>query len=278
MYSFGFKSLSILNSSFLIAFCNLLTLSLLTMGIFSNLFGPKAPELHDLSVLHTDMHSHLIPGIDDGVETVEQSIAMIKGLMAFGYRRFITTPHILPGMYNNSAASIMPGLALVRQAIAAEGLGVTIEAAGEYYYDETFEEMAKEDDLLMFGGKRILFELPNMHEPQMLRHTVFALTCRGITPVLAHVERYPYLYEKGLSDVEELVNMGVEMQVNIGTFTGIYGPQLQKAAYQMIDAGLVSYLGSDLHGEKHLGYITRALHDKKFRQVLAKHEFKNKEL
>lgn len=228
-----------------------------------------------MSALQTDLHSHLIPGIDDGVETVEQSIQMIKGLMAFGYRRFITTPHVLPGMYNNSAATIMPGLELVRAAIAAEGLDVTIDAAGEYYYDEAFEEMAKDAELLTFSGNRILFELPNMHEPQMLRHTVFALTSRGITPVLAHVERYPYLYEKGLNDIEELANMGVEMQINIGTFTGIYGPKLQKAANQMVEAGLVSYLGSDLHGEKHLGYIRRALADKKFRQMLAKHEFKN---
>jgi tyrosine-protein phosphatase YwqE len=111
-----------------------------------------------------------------------------------------------------------------------------------------------------------------------LRDTVFALTIRGITPVLAHVERYPYLYEKNLNDVEDLVNMGVEMQVNIGTFTGIYGPQLLKASYQMVDAGLVSYLGSDLHGEKHLGYIHKAFRDKKFRQMLAKNQFKNSEL
>jgi tyrosine-protein phosphatase YwqE len=135
--------------------------------------------------------------------------------------------------------------------------------------------MAKDAELLTFSGNRILFELPNMHEPQLLRHTVFALTCRGITPVLAHVERYPYLYEKGLNDIEELANMGVEMQINIGTFTGVYGPKLQKAANQMVEAGLVSFLGSDLHGEKHLGYIRHALADKKFRQMLAKHEFKN---
>ncbi len=248
------------------------------MGFFSNIFGPKLPEAHDLSVLHTDLHSHLIPGIDDGVPTVEESIRMIRGLMEFGYRKFITTPHVLPGMYNNSAASIMPGLELVRQAIKEHHLGVEIEAAGEYYYDEQFEEMAKDAELLTFGGNRILFELPNMHQPPRLRDTVFALTIRGITPVLAHVERYPYLYEKGLGDIEDLVNMGVEMQINIGTFTGAYGPNLLKASYQMIDAGLVTYLGSDLHGEKHLGYIRGAFQSKKFRQMLAKHEFRNREL
>lgn len=248
------------------------------MGFLSNIFGPKAPEAQDFAKLHTDMHSHLIPGIDDGVATVEESIKMIRGLMDFGYRKFITTPHILPGMYNNTAASIMPGLELVRRAIADQHLGVQIEAAGEYYYDEAFEEMAKEAELLTFGGKRILFELPNMHQPPRLRDTIFALTIRGITPVLAHVERYPYLYENGLGDVDDLVQMGVEMQINIGTFAGIYGPQLQKAAYQMVDGGLVSYLGSDLHGEKHLGYLHRAMADKKFRKMLAKHDFNNKAL
>ncbi len=248
------------------------------MGIFSKLFGPKLPEALDLSAMHTDLHSHLIPGIDDGVETVEDSIKMIKGLMKFGYRKFITTPHILPGMYDNGPDTILPGLELVRQAIKAEGLDVTIDAAAEYYYDETFEEMAKESPLMMFSGNHILFELPNMHEPPMLKHTVFALTVRSIVPVLAHVERYPYLYENDFSDLEELVNMGVELQVNYGTFLGIYGPKLHKAAYQMVDAGLISYLGSDLHGEKHLQYIKGAFQDKRFRQMLAKHEFKNKDL
>lgn len=231
-----------------------------------------------MASLQTDLHSHLIPGIDDGVQTVEESIAMIKGLMGFGYRKFITTPHILPGMYNNTAESILPGLSLVRQAIEKEGLGVTIDAAGEYYYDEAFEEMAKDAPLLTFSGNRILFELANMHQPPRLRDTVFALTTRGITPVLAHVERYPYLYENGLDELEYLVNMGVELQVNIGTFTGIYGPKLLKAAYQFVDAGMVSYLGSDLHGEKHLKYIKSAMADKKFRQMIAKTEFKNREL
>lgn len=248
------------------------------MGIFSKLFGPKLPEAHDLSALYTDLHSHLIPGIDDGVATVEDSIAMIKGLMKFGYRKFITTPHILPGMYNNGPDTILPGLELVRQAIAAEGLGVEIDAAAEYYYDEVFEEQVKDSPLMMFGGNHVLFELPNMHEPPMLKNTVFALTIRAIVPVLAHVERYPYLYENNFDDLEELINMGVELQVNYGTFLGVYGPKLQKAAYQMVDAGLISYLGSDLHGDKHLQYIQGAFKDKKFRQMLAKHEFKNKHL
>jgi tyrosine-protein phosphatase YwqE len=248
------------------------------MSIFSKLFGAKLPEAHDLSALHTDLHSHLIPGIDDGVATVEESIAMIKGLMEFGYRKFITTPHILPGMYNNGPDTILPGLALVRKAIAEQHLGVTLDAAAEYYYDEAFEEMAKDAPLMLFSGNHLFFELPNMHQPPMLKHTVFALNIRGIIPVLAHVERYPYLYEKNFSELEELVNMGVELQVNYGTFLGVYGPKLQKAAYQMVDAGLISYLGSDLHGEKHLQYIHGAFKDKKFRQMLAKHKFKNKDL
>lgn len=232
----------------------------------------------DFSAIGTDIHSHLIPGIDDGVETVAEAVDMIKKLQALGFKKIITTPHILKGAYDNSPETILPGLELVRQALKEQQIDVEIHAAAEYYCDDHFEEMIAQKQLMTMPGGFVLFELPTMNGPHQLREIVFKMTSNGYRPILAHVERYPYLYDRGLNELADLRNMGVLLQVNIATFAGVYTEAMKKLAFDLVKAEMVDFIGSDLHGERHIGYLQKALTNRKFVNILNSYRFLNTDL
>ena len=236
-------------------------------------------EMVDYAVLGADMHSHLIPGIDDGSQSVEESIELLRALNDLGFRKVITTPHIMgEGDYQNTPETILPGLEKVRQALAETHLSITIEAAAEYYYDEHFKQLIKEKQLLTFADNYVLFELPMMNMPRELKDTIFSMTMEAYKPVLAHVERYRYLFENKWEELEHIKQMGTHLQVNIGAFLGIYGPDMASSAYKLVERGMVDFIASDLHNEKHLGYLKAALQDKKFNAMLQQYSFLNSEL
>ena len=131
------------------------------MGLFSNLFKKKEPvsNLTDLSGLVVDLHSHLIPGVDDGVKTMEESLILIKGLYDLGYRKIITSPHIMSGGYNNTPEIILAGRDEVREAIKQAGIQVGFDAWAEYYLDETILPKIEQRGLLTAGDNYVLVEL-----------------------------------------------------------------------------------------------------------------------
>ncbi|NNC94760.1 MAG: capsular biosynthesis protein [Chitinophagales bacterium] len=217
-------------------------------------------RLEDLSVLKTDLHSHLIPGIDDGAPDMETSITLVRGLMDLGYSKIITTPHITPGIYENSENDIKTGLDKLNSALVNEGIDITLEAAAEYYVDESFlSKINNKKDWLLFAGNQILIETGFSFKPIQLEEVLFSLRTDGITPVLAHPERYLYMHERSLSQYEKLKDQGIKFQLNIGSLTGVYTKTVQKIAYKLIDAGFIDYLGSDLHNARHLSYISQTL-------------------
>lgn len=232
----------------------------------------------NFSAIACDMHSHLIPAIDDGSQSLEESIVLIEGLHSFGYKKIITTPHIMFPGFENGPETILPGLELLRKELKARNIPVEIDAAAEYYYNEHFFEKIEQNDLMCFSGNKVLFELPTMNAPIDLRETVFKLTSNGYVPVLAHVERYPYLYEHGLDEFEYLRSMGVLLQVNIGTFVGVYKEQLKFIAYKLAEKEMIDLIGTDLHNERHLGYLDKALKDRKFLRLLDNYRFMNSDL
>lgn len=243
-----------------------------------SLLGGGSQTNADLSAIACDMHSHLIPAIDDGSQSLEESIFLIEKLQSFGYKKLITTPHIMYPGYENGPETILPGLEILRKELAARNISIEIEAAAEYYYNEYFFEKIAQKDLMCFSGNKVLFELPTMNAPVDLREKVFEMTSNGYVPVLAHVERYPYLYENGLDEFEYLRNMGVLLQVNIGTFVGVYKDQLKFIAYKLVQNNMVDLIGTDLHGERHLGYLKMALKDRKFLRLLDNYSFMNSQL
>ena len=231
------------------------------LSFFKKIFKKeeKLPP-YDLSLLNVDVHSHFIPGIDDGAQTIDESLDLLRQMEEFGYKKVITTPHIMLDYYKNTPEIILSGLDKVKNAIQENGLQIEIEASAEYNLDLGFEEIIKEDKVLSFGGdnKYVLFELSFYNEPKRLKEVIWELNMKGFKPILAHVERYAYWHKKW-DKIEDIVNRDVKLQVNIGSFTGVYGIEVKNTAQRLVDEGLVDLIGSDCHNMRHIDVIKEAV-------------------
>ena len=205
----------------------------------------------DLSVLRCDIHSHFIPGIDDGAQTLEQSMELLTAMHALGYRKVVTTPHSMADGYKNTPEIILGGLAKLRAEVARIGLDIEVDAAAEYYLDHELEKNVVEKRVLTFGDKLLLFELPFISEPQVLLPVIFQMQTQGYRPVLAHPERYSFWYHD-FSKYERLKERGVLFQLNMIALSGAYGPQAKQIAEKLIDAGAYELIGSDCHSMGHV--------------------------
>jgi len=243
------------------------------MGIFKNLFGSSGPSNPPFAALGMDVHSHLIPGIDDGSVDMEDSLQLIRALMDLGYNRFITTPHIMSDAYRNTPEIIQNGLADLKEALDKEGLAVEIEAAAEYYLDEWFIQNLEKTDLLSFGGAKryLLFETSYVARPMALKETIFRLKTMGFTPIMAHPERYQYFWKyEDVEAIRVLRSRGALMQVNLTSFAGTRGRRAARIARDMAKEGLIDFIGSDLHRMSQIPAIRRAWDiSKELRQLVA---------
>ncbi len=236
-----------------------------------NLFKKSVKSvIPDLSFLGVDMHSHLLPGIDDGLKEVEQSVEFIKQLQLLGYRKLICTPHIFSDLYPNSPATILPKLDLVRNALAEEGVNIQIEAAAEYMIDHEFGQLlavTKKEDLLTISGKYILVEMSYLSPSPNVEQIIFDLRMLGLIPILAHPERYNYYHEK-FDQYERFKELGCILQVNLLSLSGVYGPSVQKVAEKLFKTGLVDLLGTDMHHERHLAMLQKLATKKEFYDIV----------
>jgi tyrosine-protein phosphatase YwqE len=226
------------------------------MGILDFLRGkPEQVEALDLSWLEVDMHSHLIPGIDDGSKSMEESLELIQRLASYGLRKIITTPHIMSEYYKNTPEIISMGLEDLRKVVKAEGISIEIDAAAEYYMDEILLEKIKDGEkLLTFGDNYILVETGFINKPQMLLETMFQLEMSGYKPILAHPERYQYLLaDKGL--LGDLVDRKILFQVNLLSLTGFYSKPVKDFAESLVERDLVKFFGTDCHNVRYLDML-----------------------
>lgn len=223
------------------------------MGFLSSLFGSEyIKDKFDYGSLKTDVHSHLIPGIDDGSPTMEHTIEMLHYFSKLGYQKVITTPHVMIDYYKNTPEIILSGLKEVQKAIEeTDDLDIKIEAAAEYYLDDYFMGLIEKRELLTFGDSHVLFELSFNAEPPNVKEAIFNLVTSNYKPVLAHVERYPY-YGKKIDRVKDFKARGALIQMNINSLSGNYGPDVKKMAIQLIESGLVDVICSDCHRLEHL--------------------------
>ncbi len=226
-----------------------------------------APQV-DFSAVATDMHSHLIPGIDDGAKTIEDSIALIKELHALGYKKFITTPHIMSDFYRNTPETILGGLEQVREAIKAENIPVTIDAAAEYYLDDGFIHKLEEEKLLTIGeNNHLLFEISYVNAPDNLMEVIFRMQVLGYKPIMAHPERYPF-WGNNFDFYGSLRDQGVLLQLTVNSLSGYYGPDAKRIAEKLIEKEWVDLVGTDTHATKHIQALHRTVKEKSFRKVI----------
>lgn len=201
------------------------------------------------------MHSHILPGIDDGSPDVATSIELVKGLIAVGVTRSIATPHIISDLYRNSPETIAPALALLQDALLQEGLDFKVTAAAEYMLDTSFfEQLQNGEKLLTLKDNLILTEFSFGYQPENPQRMSFEIITGGYTPILAHPERYAYFHHN-YKAYHLLKELGFLLQVNLLSVTGYYGAPVAKAARYLLKNDLVSFVGTDLHHAKHLAAL-----------------------
>lgn len=214
----------------------------------------------------TDMHSHFIAGIDDGVRTNEQALVTINKMMEYGYEKFVTTPHIMRDTYPNKNEDIREGAESLRKFLRSNNTGVEVVEAAEYYLDEyTMKLSTTDSELMTFGNNYLLFETNYLSEPYILKEFIFNVTSKGYRPILAHPERYQYMT---LEKAQDMVDRGVLLQLNILSLSGFYMKPVQKLAEKLIDHKLVSFLGSDCHNEIQAAALDKALRTKAFKKAI----------
>ncbi|MGE5108923.1 MAG: tyrosine-protein phosphatase [Sphingobacteriales bacterium] len=229
-----------------------------------NFFKNKSDASAMLSLLKTDMHSHLLPGIDDGSPDMTISIELIKGLQELGYEKFITTPHIMWDMYKNEREGILEREAMVKAALEKQHINAEIKAAAEYFMDDYFSKLLKSGTpLLTIKENWVLVEFSFISAPFDLQQNLFDLQIKGYKPVIAHPERYSYFHSKK-EKVHDFFDQGCMLQLNLLSLTGYYGKPVQEMARYLLKNEMISLFGTDLHHFRHLA----ALNDKElFRQV-----------
>lgn len=234
-----------------------------------NWFKKRSDPSEVISLPSIDVHSHLLPGLDDGVKSFEESEEIILRFQKLGYKKIITTPHVMSDFYRNSNEDILKKLEELNRWLAARNIQIQIEAAAEYFLDEELLKRIENDSpLLTFGNRYLLFETNFMTEPFQLKDFIFAATTKGYKPVLAHPERYMYLQDN-FEKAEDLINRGVLFQLNISSISGYYSKAAQRLAYKLIDKGWVNLIGSDCHNLQHIQLLEETIQHKYFQKAIS---------
>lgn len=223
----------------------------------------------EVNLLTVDIHSHLLPALDDGVKTVEEAEEIILRFKKLGYKKIITTPHVMSDAYRNTPELILEKLKLLKEHLTLRGILIEIEAAAEYYLDEyLINQLETNQKILTFGKNYLLFETNFLTEPLQLKEFIFLATTKGYKPVLAHPERYLYL-QNNIEKMQDLLDRGVLFQLNISSITGYYSKQVKQVAKKLIEKKWVHFLGSDCHHVQHIKLIEDTTKLRYYQQALS---------
>ncbi|MFA6084151.1 tyrosine-protein phosphatase [Mucilaginibacter sp.] len=224
-------------------------------GFFKKKEVRKTVDFNYSSVM-VDMHSHVLPGIDDGAQTPEESIFLIKRMMELGIKKIIATPHVMIDYYRNDHESIGNALAILKEELKNQNIDIDISAAAEHYFDESFEKRIDDRLVLTMGGNYVLFEISFISQPPNLIQIIQKMLDMGYKPILAHPERYNYM------DVDQLRRirmMGCNLQLNTISLTGYYGKATKVLAEELVDNQMIDFISSDMHHPRHAQALEDAL-------------------
>jgi protein-tyrosine phosphatase len=239
------------------------------MSWLSKLFSSSEPAAPGEPLL-VDMHSHLLPGLDDGSKHEDESMELIRNFSNMGYKKLIMTPHIMGDFFKNTPATILPALERLRVLVKEENIDIELNAAAEYYMDEWFiDKLNNNEPLLTFGDNYLLVETSYMNEPNGLNEALFLIKSNGYKPVLAHPERYIYLYSD-FKRFQEIYAKGILFQINLNSLAGYYSKAAQKFAERLVDENMVDMVGSDCHGMRHVEALQKVRAGKYYQKLLTK--------
>jgi len=241
--------------------------------MFINFF--KKDKFSKISKVKTDMHSHLIPSIDDGSSSIQSSVDILKYMSKIGYKKVITTPHTISDIYPNSTKSILKGLDSLNDALRGSNIDIEIEVASEYYMDDEFLNRLNIDDILTMGdNKYLLFETSYNFKPIYFEEVIFQMINKGYRPILAHPERYKYFLNPK-EDFLRLKELGIYLQLDINSLGGHYGKLAKKSAKILVDLGIVDFIGSDVHHIKQVSFLENIFATKEYHNIFLKNKILN---
>ncbi len=215
----------------------------------------KNAAVYEYDLLGADMHSHLLPGIDDGSPDMETSLHLIRGLKELGFKKLITTPHVMQDMYPNTREEILRSFESLKKNILAAGIQIELGVAAEYFLDDNLKQLlANKEQLLSFGDGLVLVEFSMASEPIDFKELLFEMQMQGYQPVIAHPERYVY-HERNKEFFEQLKIAGYLFQLNIMSLAGAYGRSVNELAKYFIKKQYYDLAGTDLHNAHHLEYL-----------------------
>lgn len=239
------------------------------------LFKSK-PVLKDLIPdNHIDIHSHLLPGIDDGAKTFEESLRLTQALQGFGVSQFITTPHIIQHVWENTHEQIIANKNNTVAELKKNNVNVPFQAAAEYLMDDQFVKLFQSDDLLTLKDNYVLVEMSYINAPIQLYSIVFDLQVAGYVPVLAHPERYLF-YHKNFREYEKLKKAGCLFQLNLLAVVGYYGGNIATIAEQLLQKGMYDFVGTDVHHDNHIAAFEQKVKLKDtnpLKEIIANNQF-----
>lgn len=238
------------------------------------LFKKKKEPGFDFSAIGADMHSHILPGIDDGAKTLNDSLMLAKRFKSLGFRKLVATPHIMADYFRNTPDTVNRALDTLREGLLQNNIDLTVDAAAEYYLDETFESKIAKKEVLTFGQNFLLFELSYINAPHNLFEVISKIQDAGYQPVLAHPERYPYFYNS-IESHQQIRETGCLLQLNTISLTGYYGKSSKQTAEELIDNYCVDFLGTDMHHLRHADALKESLNLDRLQKILAAPQINN---
>lgn len=222
------------------------------------LFKSK-PVLKDLIPdNYIDIHSHLLPGIDDGAKTFEDSLRLIQALQKIGITQIITTPHIIQHVWENTHEKITSNKETTVLELRKNNINIPFQAAAEYMMDDQFVKLFQSNQLLTLKDNYVLVEMSYINPPIQLYSILFDLQLAGYIPVLAHPERYLF-YHKKFNEYEKLKEAGCLFQLNLLAVVGYYGDNITKIAEKLLQKGMYDYVGSDVHHDNHIAAFNQKI-------------------
>ena len=210
--------------------------------------------------LRVDIHSHLIPGIDDGAQTIEESLKLIAKMQHLGFDKLVMTPHVMVDAYPNTSQAIREGLEKLQDAVQSAEINIQLDAAAEYYLDEGFLPRLETGDILTIGENYLLFETSYMAAPMHLEELIYAIGAHGYTPLMAHPERYRYVKDPE-REYARWRELGVVFQIDTTSLGGHYGKDAHAKARFLLQKGWIDFVGSDTHRMRHLEQLETVLSD-----------------
>lgn len=236
------------------------------MALFSFLSKKSEPVKLPFT---TDIHCHLLPGVDDGSPDVETSVELVRRMGEWGIKRIIATPHITEGTFQNTPDILDPALEELETGLQKAGIDMPLSRASENRIDDFFREQLAAGQITTFPNKYILVENSFIQEPWQLDQFLFDLKIQGYRPILAHPERYHYYFEEHPERYDAIHRAGTLFQINVLSLAGAYSKVEKRVAEKLIEKGYVDFLGTDLHNFRHADAIDAYLHTKDARRHFA---------